>query len=172
MKKILAALCMLALMAVPAIAEETEGIEEETYRFVVQVLSGEESADVILGVDMDAAAAVALLGEPAGYFESESCAFQGMDKVYTYPSFVINTYPQEGLDLILSVYLMDDMYTTEEGAYIGMHLDEITAIYGEPAKTAEGSVTYEKGGCALAFMHDADGYVNAITYTSIAASAQ
>ena len=30
MKKILAALCMLALMAVPAIAEETEVIEEET----------------------------------------------------------------------------------------------------------------------------------------------
>lgn len=175
MKKILAILCMLSLCIVPALAEtaaDAEEAVEETYQFIVPVIAEGGNIEAVLAMDADFAPALALLGEPVGYFESESCAFQGLDKVYTFPSFVVNTYPQEGVDCIQSIYLMDDTVTTAEGAYIGMHIDELAALYGEPGATAEGSVSFVKGGCALAFIHDADGYVTAITYTSIAASAQ
>lgn len=171
MKKLFAILVALVLCLSAGYAE-TEEAAEETYLFVVPVVSGGETIDVALAVDADCAEAIDLLGEPASYFETESCAFQGMDKVYTYPSFVINTYPKDGADMVMSIFLMDDVFTTAEGAYIGMSVDEVKAIYGEPTAEADASVSYEKGGCALAFMYDADGYVTAITYSSIASSAQ
>lgn len=176
MKKIIAILCALLLCTAPAFAQAGDAASQdepvEPYLFIVEIAAGEENAQAVFGVDMDIAPAVALLGDPISFFESESCAFQGMDKVYTYTSFIVNTYPKDGQDLILSVYLMDDTVETPEGAYIGMHIDDITALYGEPTSSAESSVTYEKGGCALAFILDAEGYVSAITYTSVAASAQ
>lgn len=174
MKTWLALLCALLVCAVPALAEapKTEDPLAETYCFIVRTLSGEETLETALAVDADLTPVLEILGEPTDYFESESCAFQGMDKVYTFASFVINTYPQDGQDKIMSIYLMDDTVETAEGAYIGMHADEIIALYGEPTKTAESSATWEKGGCALAFLYDADGCVSAITYASIAASAQ
>ena len=36
------------------------------------------------------------LGEPRKYFESESCAFKGLDKVYTYAGTGIVAYMQRG----------------------------------------------------------------------------
>ena len=176
MKKLAAVLLSLCILLCVSIAEtvpaEPVVPAEETFVFLIEIGTPEEPISVSLSMDQDFAPALALLGEPLGYFESESCAFQGLDKVYTYPSFIISTYPQDGLDRILSIYLMDDMVTTSEGAYIGMHLDEVSALYGEPTSSADQSATYEKGGCALAFICDADGYVTAITYTSVAASAQ
>jgi len=171
MKKLFAILVALVLCLSAGYAE-TEEAAVETYLFIVEVVSGEETVSVEIGVDQDFAPVLALLGEPVGYFESNSCAFQGLDKVYTYPSFVINTYPQEGADMVSSIYLMDDMFTTAEGAYIGMSIDEVKAIYGEPTSEADSSVSFVKGPCALAFLYDADGYITAITYTSVAASAQ
>ena len=171
MKKLFAILVALVLCLSAGYAETEEAVEE-TYLFIVEAVSGAETVSVEIGVDQDFAPVLALIGEPVGYFESVSCAFQGMDKVYTYPSFVVNTYPQDGADMVASIYLMDDMFTTAEGAYIGMHMDEVKAIYGEPTSAAESSISFGKGGCMLSFLCDADGYVNGITYVSVAASAQ
>ena len=46
----------------------------------------------------DASKVVDELGEADDYFESESCAFEGLDKVYTYPGFKLNTYPVDDKD--------------------------------------------------------------------------
>ena len=43
------------------------------------------NGSVTIEMNSDAAAVVEKLGEPLDYFESESCAFEGLDKVYTYP---------------------------------------------------------------------------------------
>ena len=171
MKKIIAMLAALALCLCYCLAE-TEEAPVDTCFFLAPAIEGSEVTEVQIMVDADFGAVLPLIGEPVGYFESVSCAFQGMDKVYTYPSFVVNTYPQNDADMVASIYLMDDMLTTAEGAYIGMHTDEVTAIYGEPTSAADSSISYEKGGCMLSFMYDADGYVTAITYVSVAASAQ
>jgi len=172
MKKLIAVLVAVLLPLCFACAETDAAVSplEENYYFSVQSTGMTEPANIL--VDTDFAAALALLGEPLSCFESESCAFQGLDKVFTFPGFMVNTYPQEGLDFVASVFLMDDTVTTVEGAYIGMHIDELAPLYPEMPVAAESSVSYTKGGCVLSFMHDADGYITAITYTSLTSSAQ
>ena len=63
------------------------------------------------------------LGKEDAYFESNSCAFQGMDKVYAYGSVVISTYPLENVDYVYTIELKDDTVETPEGIYIGSSLD-------------------------------------------------
>ena len=52
------------------------------------------------------------LGDADNYFESDSCAFQGKDKVYTYGSVKITTYPKDNKDYVYTIELLDDKYTT------------------------------------------------------------
>ena len=109
---------------------------------------------------------VEALGEPDKYFESESCAFQGLDKVYTYGSVVITTYPEDGTDYVYSIELKDDTVTTKEGSYIGASKEDITKTYGTATKETDVALVYEKGSCQLAFIFDGDSVKN-ITYTAI-----
>lgn len=104
-------------------------------------------------------------GEPDKYFESESCAFQGLDKVYTYGSIVINTYPENGEDYVLTIELKDDTITTEEGIYIGSSRDDVITTYGEATSETDVALVYEKGDCQLTFFFE-DNYVSNITYAA------
>ena len=45
-----------------------------------------------LPMNADFAPLLAYLGEPANYFEAESCAFEGMDKTYTYDAVGVIRY--------------------------------------------------------------------------------
>ena len=109
---------------------------------------------------------VEALGEPDKYFESESCAFQGLDKVYTYGSVVITTYPENNVDYVYSIELKDDTVSTKEGLYIGATKDEVVNKYGTATKETDVALVYEKDGCQLAFILDGDSVKN-ITYTAI-----
>lgn len=106
------------------------------------------------------------LGEADDYFESESCAFQGLDKVYTYGSVTIKTYPKDDIDYILSVEFKDDITKTDEGISIGSTSEEITAIYGESYVSNGSSITYTDGNTNLNFILT-DGKVSYITYTRV-----
>lgn len=106
------------------------------------------------------------LGEPTSYFESESCAFQGLDKVYTYGSVVISTYPQDGEDFVYTIELKDDTVETAEGICIGSSKDDVVAAYGTAASETDTALTYQKDDCVLAFILDGDSVTN-ITYTAI-----
>lgn len=59
------------------------------------------------------------LGDADNYFESDSCAFQGKDKVYTYGSVKITTYPKDNKDYVYTIELLDDTVSTPEGISIG-----------------------------------------------------
>ena len=61
---------------------------------------------VVLGAEMKPIADK--LGKPTKYFESQSCAFQGLDKVYTYGGVIIRTYPENDVDYVLSIELKDE----------------------------------------------------------------
>lgn len=107
-------------------------------------------------MNADASKVVEELGDPDDYFESESCAFEGLDKVYTYPGFHLNTYPVEDKDYVLSVDFMDDTVETDEGISIGSTKDEVTEAYGEPAKETSSSLVYEKGDTEMTIGLDGD----------------
>lgn len=118
-----------------------------------------------VAVNAEMAPLAAALGQPTDYFESESCAFQGLDKVYTYGSVIIRTYPEDGKDYVLSVQLRDDAVSTREGVRIGASRADVTAVYGEPAEQSDGALRYTDGGCTLTFILS-DGRVTDITYTA------
>lgn len=121
---------------------------------------------VVMTMDDEADAIVTALGEPISYFESASCAFEGLDKTYTYDGFTLNTYPDEsGKDLVSSVVLNDDTVETKEGAKLGMEASEIESIYGTEYEDLNGSFVYYKGGMRLTFVI-IDGRVTSIQYST------
>lgn len=89
------------------------------------------------------------LGEPLSYTEQPSCAFEGMDKTYSYGSFYIDTYTQSGTDFIYSVWFADDTVTTQEGLYIGASQSTVEAIYGTENFDGDNSFTITKGDTTL-----------------------
>lgn len=114
-------------------------------------------------VDENMADVLNALGEPKSYFEAESCAFDGLDKTYTYAGFIITTRPDGDQDFINSIRLTDDSATTREGAYIGCTAEQVNAIYGDPENDLESAFFYTKGDSMLSFILE-DGVVVSIEY--------
>lgn len=120
--------------------------------------------DVVVEIDADAAAVVEQLGEPLSYFEAPSCAFEGIDKIYTYSSFEIETYPMDEKDFISMVTFKDDSITTPEGVGIGDTVDKVKEVYGNCAEEG-GMMVYEKDDMKLCFIVK-DGTVASVEYKS------
>lgn len=110
------------------------------------------SGDTVVSIDQDMAEVLSALGEPKEYFEAESCAFEGLDKTYTYPGFVITTRPDGEKDFVNSIILSDDSVTTPEGLYIGSSAADVTAAYGGNADATDTFLPYTKGNTALNFV--------------------
>ncbi len=138
--------------------EGTAGVEANGFAFAYK------GTDIIPNAKMDAIETA--LGEPTNYFESDSCAFQGKDKVYTYGSVVINTYPENGVDYVYTIQLKDDTVQTKEGIYIGATVEDVKAKYGNPAKDTGIALVYEKGTSTLNFSYE-NGVVTQIVYYAV-----
>ena len=115
-----------------------------------------EYKGIRISPDMNTNEFLANLGEPLHYYEVKSCAFEGMDKIYTYTSFEISTYPNGANDLVSSIYFKDDTVTTEEGAYLGMAKADVLALYGSNYTESAGAYVYSKGGMELHFIFDGE----------------
>lgn len=105
----------------------------------------------------------AFLGEPDSYFEAASCAFDGLDKTFTYPGLEIITYPDEekdNVDYISSVRLLDNTVSTPEGVTIGSTSAEVTAAYGEDYTAFGTQYSYENGDATLNFLFDGDSVIS------------
>jgi len=103
------------------------------------------SGDVQIVIDAEAETIVEALGKPKSYFEAASCAFEGLDKIYTYPGFEVNTYPLKDVDYISSVILKDDTVATPEGLAIGDSKDKIEELYGNDCTVDNNLIVYERG---------------------------
>lgn len=125
-----------------------------------------EANDSYVIMNAEADPTIESLGDGYDYFESESCAYQGLDKVYTYNSFIVRTYPKDGVDYISSVELRDDTLATAEGVCIGMTQQEVLDIYGDPDVETSGGYEYQKGDSVLSFIIE-DGKVASIMYNAI-----
>ena len=116
-------------------------------------------------VDADFAPILEELGEPNTYFESPSCAAQGIGKHYTYNDFEIETYPDGDNDLVLYVMLKTDAVSTKEGINISSTKDDIIAAYGEPTEEVTGSLIYQMSDMKLKFLFNGDSMIS-IEYDS------
>ena len=111
-------------------------------------------------VNENMADVLAAIGKPQSYFEAESCAFNGLDKTYTYAGFVITTYPDGERDLINSIRLTDDSAATREGAYIGCTAVRIRELYGDPQGDLVSALSYTKGDTVLNFILEGDAVIS------------
>ncbi len=109
---------------------------------------------------------LAQLGEPANYYEAKSCAFEGKDKVYSYGSVDISTYPQGEDDFISYIDFRDDTVTTEEGAYLFMAKNDVLKMYGENYTEKLGAYCYPMGNMELRFIFENDAVVS-IQYATL-----
>ena len=125
-----------------------------------------QSGGVAIGMNQEAAPVVAALGGWDNYIETESCAFQGLDKIYSYTGFDLYTYPKDDVDYVNSIYFTSDAVSTPEGIRIGSSLDEVLAAYGDQYTEEFGVYTYTKDQSTLSFIVT-DGIVESVEYTAI-----
>ena len=124
-----------------------------------------------IGMDMEAAAIIDALGEPASYFEAASCAFEGLDKTYGYGSFELDTYELNGKDYIAGIFFVDDLIETPEGVCLFETKADMTAAYGEEYIEEFGMLVYEKDGTKIKFILEGD-EITSIEYASSVLDAQ
>lgn len=122
---------------------------------------------VQFGVDMAAEDVLAQLGASKDQYTSQSCAFGGEDTVYYYSSIQISTNNELGYERIYSIYLEDDLVSTEKGICVGSTADDVKTAYGEPgADSTDTCLIYEKDSMTLSF-NLTDGVVSTILYSDI-----
>ena len=121
-------------------------------------------------VDMFMKDVLEKIGDPYSYFEAKSCAFDGLDKSYTYVHFEIDTYPAEDGDRISMICLLDDLTSTPEGLSIGDSKDKMEQLYGTNYELAGSEYVYNAGKMKLK-IQVSSGNVSYISYVSDMAGA-
>jgi hypothetical protein len=124
-----------------------------------------KKGDVTVIMKAKAADIIAALGKPTSYYESPSCAFEGMDKTYSYPGFDVTTYTEGGVDYISGVVFWDDSVETPEGLFIGASAADVQRIYGTEA-AGKTKVELEKGSSQLLILLK-DDTVTSIQYLAM-----
>ncbi len=145
------------------VSKDETGKDDKLTGYIFEADAGSETISIT--TDIEAAGIVAALGEPSAYFESTSCAFDGIDKMYTYDHFRIETYPDGEKDRISYIFFLDDMAETPEGICIGMTKEEVEDAYGTDYEDKSGLLVYTKDGKHLSFLIE-DGVVTSIEYSS------
>lgn len=96
------------------------------------------------------------LTEEAVYSEIESCAFEGMDKIYTYADFEITTSDINEKEAIYSVYFLTDNISTTEGIKITDEKNQMLEKYGNPDSNLDNQYVYSKDQTELYFIIEND----------------
>lgn len=99
-------------------------------------------------------------GQELQYSEVASCAFEGLDKTYTYENYEITTGEK---DKIASIYFIDEGVSTTEGVKITDSYDKMVQVYGTNFKNDGNKYTYTKGNTTIEFMVENE-IITAIEY--------
>lgn len=168
---IIALILLIALVVFGTILlnqkEETTPVSTEENQSAAQ--ESENTEDIYLFKDNDKEIPLGAeysslnLGDAKDYYEVQSCAFDGMDKIYTFDNYEIHTYPDNGTDKVLSIYFLNDQVSTTEGVKIGDSLDKMTEVYGTDYEQLDTQYTYTKGLTQIRFIVE-DGSITSIEY--------
>lgn len=91
-------------------------------------------------------------GEEISCYEVPSCAFDGMDKIYEYEHFEVETYTDKDVDRIYSIYFTDTKATTTEGLCVSDSYEKMIDTYGENFTNEGTQYIYTKGDTCLEFI--------------------
>jgi len=148
--------------------ETTTFAETEVTTSAPVILQGYlfEAGGIQIGMHEEAAGVLSALGEAEACFETPSCAFQGMDKQYTYGGYMLTTYEENGMDYVYDIYFLNESVNTPEGIHIGSTFDEMVAAYGDGYTEDFGMYTYIKERSKLQFLIE-NGVITSIDYTAV-----
>ncbi|MBR0443480.1 MAG: hypothetical protein IIX15_03980 [Clostridia bacterium] len=127
--------CALALFAVCAVSCAPQ--EQQ-----IQPLSLEYRG-IALTVGMSEQQALTALGNDYTLSESESCAGEGLDRMYTYPSLRLYVFASaDGQATVTSASYTDDGAITSDGLHIGCTAEQVVSALGEPDEQSETRLCY------------------------------
>ena len=116
--------------------------------------------DCALSMNAEFAPLLAVIGEPDAYFEAASCAFDGLDKFYTYGGIELTTYPDGDKDYISSIRLLDNTASTPEGITIGSTKAEVVAAFGDGYTDSGDLYTWESENAILSILFENDAAIS------------
>jgi hypothetical protein len=120
--------------------------------------------DFIVEMDQDIDYVINNVGEPLGRFEAQSCAFDGMDIIFSYPGIQIYTYPAGAGNYIHTIGFFDDSVRTAEGNIrLGTRIQSVIDVYGDDYSYETGLYRFTRGLTVLEFLVE-DDIVMGITY--------
>lgn len=96
------------------------------------------------------------IGEPLGVLVVPSCAFDGDDRIYSYPGFQIYTYPVGDKDLVHTINISDDSIVLTGGIFLGSRWDDVKAVFGTDYERDINMHTFTRGNTTLAFLVEDD----------------
>ncbi|MBQ9030457.1 MAG: hypothetical protein IJ106_03275 [Parasporobacterium sp.] len=137
---------------------QTEAPAADRYTFVYKGTN--------IALKAEAAAICEALGDAKSYTEETSCAFDGLDKNYTYTSFIMTTYPDGDRDRVNSITLLDDTVSTFDGISIGDSKDKVEEVYGADSFNGVNAYIMTDGDAQLTVIIDGD-KVSSIQYTAV-----
>lgn len=94
--------------------------------------------NVTPGSDFDSS----LINEKANKSTITSCAFEGLDNVYTYSNVEITANESNDKEMVYSVYLLDDSIETPEGVKVTDEKSDMIDAYGDNYTEDGGIYTY------------------------------
>lgn len=166
MKKVLKVLLLVILLIgnlvfLTACGEEKSSSSETKTKASFSIKY--DGVNVVPGIKFDESK----ISDDAEISEIPSCAFDGVDKVYTYSNVEITVAEINGTPTVYSVYFKDDTISTNEGVKISDSKDLMLEKYGEDYKnTLSNKYDYTKGNVELSFIVEND-IVTGIEYTLI-----
>lgn len=83
------------------------------------------------------------MGEAMGYFEQASCAFKGLDRIYTYEDVIITTFEDGKTERIYSIELLTNDAKTSYATTVGDSVDVIKEKHEDALQNVEGTDIYE-----------------------------
>lgn len=169
MKKWIALLMALLLVALTACGTQTPDVDPTTQPTTEKPVDDEtgpttepaaeeyfsftyEGVELIPGAAFDPAQ----LPEADSVFEVPSCAIEGTDNVYCYPTFELTAYNDGTGEVIYSIYLLDADTPTAEGLYVGDDLTRVTELYGTDYAENDTELTFTKGDTTLNLLLDGE----------------
>jgi len=111
---------------------------------------------VAIHMDQDMAYLLPQLREPLGVFEAPSCAFDGIDRIFGFPGMQVHTYPDDDLDRVHTISILDDSVSTPSGIFLGSGWNEVVAAYGDDYEQEIGMFTFTQGQTTLSFFVEND----------------
>ena len=95
----------------------------------------------------------------------KSCAFEGLDRIRWYDSFILYTYSnsKKGAEYVNGVTFRNSSAVTKEGIHIGSSEADMTRAYGNSPANGDGVHFYRKGKTLLQIQVKS-GTVSAIRY--------